>query len=106
MSNPVKTKDDELRDQITDALVRDVGVSQAMAAPFVESIMQCLAGQRVYFPAPVREPPVREISLALERGASVRSVMRQFSLSRSQLYRLFPGGLPQRRQRAWRDRMP
>ncbi|MEN1942669.1 hypothetical protein WCE55_02255 [Luteimonas sp. MJ293] len=97
---PAKTKDDELRDQITDALVRDVGVSQAMAAPFVESIMQCLAGQRVYFPAPVREPPLDEIRDALECGATAREVERHFGVSRRQLYRLFPGGLPRPIERA------
>lgn len=100
MSTQPKSKDEELREQITDALVRDVGVSQTMAAPFVESIMQCLAGQRVYFPAPSREPPEDQIRHAFEAGATVKEVTRRFRVSRRQIYRLFPDGVPVVRERA------
>lgn len=87
----------QLREKITEALVRDVGVSERMAQPFVESILRCFAGERLYFPAANREYPIAQIALALERGVTVRQVMRDYQISRSQLHRMFPGGLPSRR---------
>lgn len=100
MTSQEKTREEELRDQITDALVRDVGVSPTMAAPFVESIMQCMAGQRVYFPAPARELPEQEIRRAFENGRTLREVLHDFGVSRRQIYRLFPGGIPAAKRRA------
>ncbi|HZF97959.1 MAG TPA: hypothetical protein VEY92_06900, partial [Pseudoxanthomonas sp.] len=87
----------ELRARITEALVRDVGVSERMAEPFVESILGCFAGERQYFPASERAYPVMQIRAALERGALPKAVCREFSISRSLLHRLFPGGLPRKR---------
>ncbi|WP_227024081.1 helix-turn-helix domain-containing protein [Xanthomonas arboricola] len=58
--------------------------------------MRCFAGEQPYFPAIQPSLPVEEIRLALVAGASAKQVVRQFSLSRSTLYRLFPGGLPGR----------
>lgn len=84
----------QLRDKITEALMRDVGVSERMAQPFVDSILRCFAGEQPYFPAPAREYPVALIREALERGESVKRVMRAFDVSRSKLHQIFPGGLP------------
>lgn len=84
----------QLRAKITDALIRDVGVSERMAQPFVDSIMRCFSGERLYFPAAPREYPVLQIRAALENGESVKRVMQAFDISRAQLHRLFPGGLP------------
>lgn len=93
MSRPRETAD-QLRARITDALIRDVGVSERMAQPFVDSIMGCLAGQHVYVPSEPRSYPVLHIRAALERGDTLHSVCKNFNVSRRTLYRLFPGGLP------------
>src|SRR5690606_21886751 len=84
----------QLREKITDALMRDVGVSERMAQPFVESILRCFAGEQPYFPAASKEYPIAQIRLALERGTPVKTVMREYRVSRSTLHRIFPGGLP------------
>lgn len=90
---------DDLRRELTDAYVRDVGVSARMAQMFVESTLQCLAGRRFYVRQHQRSYPLLLIRSALERGAPVRRVMREFNVSRSKLHALFPGGLPGRRRR-------
>lgn len=86
----------QLREKITEALMRDVGVSERMAQPFVDSILRCFAGERAYFPAEARDYPVALIRESLERGESVKRVMREFDVSRTTLHKLFPGGLPKR----------
>lgn len=87
-----------LRAKIAEALMRDVGVSERMAQPFVDSIMRCFAGEKPYFPAANRDYPLLQIRAALERGVSVKRVMRDFDVSRSMLHKLFPGGLPGRKK--------
>ncbi|MGH8032504.1 MAG: hypothetical protein ACREO8_09115 [Luteimonas sp.] len=84
----------DLRAEITEALMRDVGVSERMAQPFVESIMACFAGDRPYFPAKERRYPMLEIRASLESGVSVSRVLQDFEISRRTLHDLFPGGLP------------
>ena len=86
--------EEELRARITDALVRDIGVSDRMAQPFVDSVMRCFAGERPYFPSRERVYPLLNIRAALENGAPLNQVMRDFRVSRSKLHKLFPGGLP------------
>lgn len=86
----------QLREKITEALVRDVGVSERMAQPFVESILRCFAGEQPYFPAANREYPVNEIRRDLEQGMPVKRVMRAHRVSRTTLHKLFPEGLPRR----------
>ena len=81
----------QLREKITEALVRDVGVSERMAQPFVESILRCFAGEQPYFPAANGEPPALEIRRALESGRSVRSIMRRYRISHATLKRLLAG---------------
>ena len=83
-----------LRRQLTDAFVRDVGVNDRIAQMFVESVVSCLRGQRVYVPKYRRSWPILLIRSALERGTPVKRVMREFEISRQHLHRLFPGGLP------------
>ena len=89
-----RKRESELRAQITEALIRDVGVSERMAQPFVDSVMGCFAGQRPYFPVARGDDQAEQIRAALERGDPVKRVMSDYSVSRRQLYRLFPGGLP------------
>lgn len=99
MSRKTSTAE-ELRARITDALMRDVGVSERMAQPFVDSIMGCLAGQRVYVPSEPRSYPVLHIRAALEAGQATHEVCKTFNVSRRTLVRLFPGGLPRPRESA------
>lgn len=84
----------DLRAEIRDALMRDVGVSERMAQPFVESVMKCFAGERLYFPAKERRYAVAEIRTALENGVPVKRVLHDHEISRRTLHDLFPGGLP------------
>lgn len=89
-----RKRDAELRAQITAALMRDVGVSERMAQPFVDSIMGVFAGQRPYFPVARNADHVERIRAALEGGKPVKLIMSTYGVSRRQLYRYFPGGLP------------
>ena len=86
----------QLRERIEDALVRNVGVSPVMAQPFIDSVLRCFAGEQPYFPAEPRDYPLLQIRAALENGIPVKQVMRDFDVSRSKLHQLFPGGLPRR----------
>lgn len=86
----------QLRERIEDALVRDVGVSPVMAQPFIDSVLRCFAGEQPYFPAAPRDYPVLQIRAALENGIPVKQVMSEFDVSRSKLHQLFPGGLPRK----------
>lgn len=85
---------DQLRQRILAAMQSDIGISERMAAPFVETVMRCFAGEQPYFPAPAREYPIAAIRAALESGIPVKQVMREHELSRSKLYELFADGLP------------
>ncbi|MBZ3920887.1 hypothetical protein Xtri_15485 [Xanthomonas campestris pv. trichodesmae] len=95
-----KQAESELRERILDAMRKDIGISETMAQPFVESIMRCFAGEQPYFPARRRDYPLSQIQAELERGVSVKQVLSHFDLSRSKLHELFPGGLPGRGARA------
>ncbi|TAA27656.1 hypothetical protein EA661_12945 [Pseudoxanthomonas winnipegensis] len=85
---------DELREQMTEALLRDVGISERMSAPIVDAVMRCFAGQQPYFPSGERSYPLLQIRAALQAGRTVKQVCDEFRISRRQLHRLFPGGLP------------
>jgi hypothetical protein len=85
---------EQIRTKITEALIRDVGISERMARPFVDAVMGCFAGEQPYFPSSEKTFPLLQIRGALEAGETVRAVCRHFSISRSKLHRLFPGGLP------------
>jgi len=89
-------KEDQLRERIMAAMLADVGISERMAQPLVDSVMDCLAGEQLYFPARkrTRQYPMDAIREALLRGTPVKKVLREFELSRSKLHALFPGGLP------------
>ena len=92
-----------LREKMTQALMRDVGISEHLAQPFVDSIMRCFAGEQPYFPSNNRDYPVLHIRAALERGTSVKNVIREFKISRPMLHKLFPGGLPKSRRKTGAD---
>ena len=88
----------QVRARILAAMQIDVGISEKMAEPIADSIMRCLAGEQLYFPSLPRRYPIEKIADALQGGATVRSVIKNFDLSRSKLYELFPGGLPGRKR--------
>lgn len=94
-----KETEDQLRARILSSMRADIGISEAMAQPFVESVMRCFSGERPYFPATVREYPIALIKASLEGGVSVKKVMQDFEISRAKLHELFPGGLPGRSKR-------
>ncbi len=93
-----KETSEQLRDRILAAMLADIGISERMAQPFVDSVMHCFAGEQPYFPAVAKTYPVDEIRAALRSGIPVKHVMRQFEVSRSKLHELFPGGLPRREE--------
>lgn len=87
-----------LREEIVRGIVDQLGVPEALAMPYADSILTYLQreypGQRLYIPAPTRQYDVQEIADALGRGASIARVCREHGISRPTLYRLFPDGLP------------
>lgn len=85
---------EELRERILAAMRADIGISERMALPFVESVMRCFAGERAYFPVEPRKYPIEEIRTALTGGSTPRQVCRKYNISRRQLNRIFLGGLP------------
>ncbi|PPU08128.1 hypothetical protein XarjCFBP7645_11295 [Xanthomonas arboricola] len=91
---------DQLRERIISAMQRDIGISRQLAAPFAESILGCFAGERPYFPARQRIHHLQAIESDLDAGVPVASVAAKHGLSRAHLYRLFPGGLKARSNRA------
>lgn len=87
---------EQLRYRIMAAMVADIGISERMARPFVDSVMDCFAGEQLYFPTRTRPRayPVEEIREVLLSGTHVKHVLKKFGISRSKLHSLFPGGLP------------
>nr|WP_267191196.1 terminase gpA endonuclease subunit [Xanthomonas dyei] len=84
----------DVRERIMRAMQIDVGVGEKLAAPLADSVMKCLAGEQLYFPALKRSYAISEIHESLMRGDSTKSILQKFDLSRSKLHQLFPGGLP------------
>jgi DNA-binding NarL/FixJ family response regulator len=82
-----KNSGDELRATLTEALLRDVGISERMSAPIIDSVMRCFAGQQPYFPAPERDATQDRIAEMLAAGKSVKQVGAALGLSRSQVHR-------------------
>ncbi|GAB3755132.1 hypothetical protein [Lysobacter olei] len=93
-----------LRLELVRAVVEGTGLSEQMAMPYANSILTYLQrehpGERLYVPAPARQYDVLQIQAALQRGASVAKVCRDYGVSRATLHRLFPGGLPVRADEA------
>ncbi|MCC8671432.1 hypothetical protein LN461_19040 [Xanthomonas arboricola] len=98
MTNDVGS-DGHLRCRILKALEADIGISRKMAEPFVNAVLECFAGEYLYFPSKRRTYPLELIAEKLRAGATVKQVVREFDISRSKLYDLFPGGLPGRKKR-------
>lgn len=98
MSERADPYQDLLRDIIR-AIVLDTGTREQIATQYAQAVMTCLQRRKaanglVYVGSPPRQYDVLQIRAALERGDGVRQVCRRYSISRSKLHQLFPGGLP------------
>lgn len=91
-----KKPTDHLRERIISAMQQDIGISRQFAAPLADSILECFAGERPYFPARQRILQIQEMESDLRAGAPVADVAAKYGLSRAGLYRLFPGGVKAR----------
>ena len=94
-----------LRRAITRQIIVDTGVREDIAVQFANAAMAALDNRKaangyVYVGARRRGYDLLQIRAALERGESIKRVMRDYSISRAKLYELFPGGLPVVRNRA------
>ena len=91
-----------LRKELVQGIVDDLGVPEALALPYANSVLAYLQreypSQRLYIPAPSRQYDLLQIAAALESGAPISRVCRDHAVSRATLYRLFPGGLPSSRE--------
>lgn len=91
-------KTEALRAELIQAIVDDLGATEAIALPFANSIVAYLqreyAGERVYIPKPSRQYDLLQIEAGLRCGHSPSRVARDHGISLRQLQRMFPGGLP------------
>lgn len=99
MSRDADSYQDLLR-ELTRAIVLDTGTREQIATQYAEAVMTCLQRRKaangyLYIGAPPRQYDVLQIRAALERGESHKQIRQRFGLSRSKLYQLFPGGLPE-----------
>lgn len=88
----------KLRREITSAIVLQTGTREQIAMQYADAVLHWLqreyAGNKFYVPHPPRQHDLLQISAALRRGESARSVARANGTTVRQLHRLFPGGLP------------
>lgn len=91
-------KTEALRTEIVRGIVDQLGVPEAVAMPFANSVLAHLqrqyAGERIYIPRPSRQYDVLQIEAQLRSGESPNSVAAAHQTTVRQLQRLFPGGLP------------
>ena len=88
----------DLLRELTQTIVVQIGTREEIARQYAEAAMHCLqdrkaANGNVYVGAPPRQYDLLQIRASLERGDGIAKVCRDFGLSRTQLFRLFPGGL-------------
>lgn len=96
-----------LRQLAVRAIVERTGLLEVHALPFAEAVIAGLqaeyGGDRLHIPklrARVKHAERREaIRTDLEAGHTTREVCSRHGVSRTALHRLFPGGLPRRRER-------
>lgn len=89
-----------LRRELIGAIVDGTGMREMMAVPLADTLVAYLqreyGGDRMYVPAAPRQYDVLQIKASLERGESIAGVCREHNMSRTTLFKLFPGGLPQK----------
>ena len=87
-----------LRLQLIGAIADQTGMREQFCEPFADAVLVFLqreyGGAQLYVPAAPRQYDVLQIAAALKRGESISRVCMEHSISRTTLYRLFPGGLP------------
>lgn len=100
-SNRDIDRTESLRSEIVRGIVDQLGVPESLAMPYANSVLAYLqreyAGQQLYIPASPRQYDVLQITAELEKGSPISRVCREHGLSRTTLYKLFPGGLPRPR---------
>ncbi len=89
-----------LRQQLVGAIADQTGMREPLCEPFADAVLSYLqrehGGTHLYVPAAPRQYDLLMIQAQLERGDSVSRVCMEHAMSRTTLYRLFPGGLPRR----------
>jgi Mor family transcriptional regulator len=93
-----------LRRELVGAIVSQTGLGEIAALPLADALLAHLqreyGGERLYIPATSRQYDMLQLKAALERGDSVSQVCKAFAISRRQLYRLFPNGVPMPNRRS------
>ena len=89
-----------LRQALVAAIADQTGMRETLAVPYADAVLAYLqrehGGGHLYIPAPPRQYDLLQIRAQLERGDSVSRVCMEHAMSRTTLYRLFPGGLPRK----------
>lgn len=95
---------EQLRRLVVRGIVEQTGLNEAHAMPYATAVVAVLqaefGGERLHIPKPAAHLPKQSrreaIREELEAGSHWSVVARRYSISRTALYRMFPGGLPQR----------
>lgn len=111
MNKRVRDRDQcaKLEAELTRAIVEQTGLKEVIAGECAQAVVRKLqkthGGGNFYIPSEPRNYPVHDIKAALElEGLSQARVQVRFGISRSQLHKLFPGGLP--KAKGQRARVP
>lgn len=93
-----------LRSQLVAAIADQTGMRESLAEPYADAVLTFLqrehGGGHLYIPAPSRRYDLLQIRAQLERGDSIMRVCMEHAMSRTTLYKLFPGGLPRKESSA------
>jgi len=89
----------QLHAEMVAALHERTGLCPALAAPFIDAIMDHLqaryGGERLYIPTRPRAYPLDAMRRALQDGESYNKVAKRHGVSRATLYELIPAQAPQ-----------
>ena len=93
---------EHLRRLVVRGIVEQTGLNEEHAMPYATAVVSVLqaefGGERIHIPKPAAPTQSRArydaIRDDLERGLHWRSVCRRHGVSRTALFRMFPGGLP------------
>ena len=88
----------DLLREMTRAIVEQTGTREEIARQYADAVMHCLQDRKaangyVYVGTPQRQYDVLQIRASLDRGDGIRKVCRDFGISRTKLFELFPGGI-------------
>jgi len=93
---------ENLRRLVVRGIVEQTGLNEEHAMPYATAVVAVLqtefGGERLHIPKPpaaaMSRARVDEVRCELESGVHWRVVCRRHGISRTALYRMFPGGLP------------